>query len=216
MVMQVVVVEQDEGLGVHRVRLRDRLRARMRSAALDRQLARGASPESSVALAVRAGYLCDSGQRRLLARSLTRITEAADGAGRLKAPLSRSAIHCSERELAALVDRLEAAAPVSVQGVARVRSLLTDGTGPLYQGAPSEQLGLELRARARGDGQLRLSTLAGRPRSAVLEDPVELGHGERRLRHRLVTGPEPVEDEFEEAERRLRRPGVADVGDRTD
>ena len=148
MVMHVVVVEQGAGLGVLRVRRRDRVRARVRAAALDRQLAVGASPESNVALAWRARRLSEIKQRRLLARSLTRLVASADAAAgpSSKAPLSRSAIHGSGPELAAVVDRLDATGPVSVQGVARIQSLLTDGSGPLYQSSTPERLARELRA----------------------------------------------------------------------
>ncbi len=47
-------------------------------------------------------------------------------------------------ELSAVVGRLGATGPVGVQGVARIRELLADGTGPLYQPAHPEQLRHEL------------------------------------------------------------------------
>ena len=74
----IVVLEQGDGLGLRRVRLRDRVRARLRTSALDEQLAAGASPESSVALALHAGQLCRPQQRRLLARSLIEIARSCE------------------------------------------------------------------------------------------------------------------------------------------
>ena len=51
---------------------------RLRASALDQELAAGTSPEATVALAVHAGRLCRPAQRRLLARSLTRIVAASE------------------------------------------------------------------------------------------------------------------------------------------
>ena len=144
----VVVLEEGTGLGLRQVRWRDRLMVRARASALDRQLAAGASPESNVALAVHAGRLCEPAQRRVLARSLTRIATAADApTGRpLRAPVCSPAVHRARAELAAVVGRLTATGPVDVQGVARVRTLLADGTGPLYHSAPADDLRIELAA----------------------------------------------------------------------
>ncbi len=121
---------------------------RARASALDRELATGASPESNVALAVHAGRLCQPGQRRALARSLTRIVAASEAptARHLNAPVCRPAVHRARAEFAAVVGRLTATGPVDVQGVAQVRTLLADGTGPLYHAAPTDQLRHELAA----------------------------------------------------------------------
>jgi hypothetical protein len=142
----IVVLEQGAGLALRRVRWWDRLLVRARASALDRELAAGASPESSAALAVHAGRLCEPAQRRVLARSLHRIVVAADApAGRrLKAPVSRPAVQRARAELAAVAGRLTADGPVDVRGVARVRHLLADGTGPLYRYAPPARLHDEL------------------------------------------------------------------------
>ena len=128
------------------MRWRDRLVARVRAAALDRRLAAGASPEASVQLAVHAGRLCATTERQVLARSLTRIVAAADApmARRLTAPVDRPAVRRARAELAAVAGRLVASGPVNVQGVARVRILVADGTGPLYRPAAPERLRREL------------------------------------------------------------------------
>ncbi len=147
----IVVLEQGAGLGLRRVRLRDRVRARLRTAALDEQLATGASPESSVALALHAGQLCRPQQRRVLARSLIEIARSCDAPAprRLKAPVCRHGVTRARPELAAVVERLAAAGPVDVRGVARIRNLLADGTGPLYHEARPGHLRDELRAALR-------------------------------------------------------------------
>ena len=142
----IVVLDEDTGLGLHRVRWRDRLVARVRTSDLDRQLAAGAAPETSVPLALHAGRLCQPAERRTLARSLANIAAAAEApAGpRLKTPICRPAVRRACAELAAVAGRLTSAGPVDVHGVARVRALLADGTGPLYRPAPPERLRHEL------------------------------------------------------------------------
>ena len=144
----IVVLEHDAGLGLRRVRMRDRLLARIRAAALDAELAAGASPESSVVLALHAVHLCGPSQRRLLAGSLRRIAASADAPtrSRLKAPVCGPAVRRAGTELQAVIDRLVAAGPVSVRGVARVRCLLADGTGPIYRKSAPDRLRNELRA----------------------------------------------------------------------
>jgi hypothetical protein len=144
----IVVLEQGDGLRLRRVRPWDRLRAHLRAAALDRELAAGASPDSSVALAVHAEHLHAEGQRSLLARSLRRVGAAPDTAPahRLWAPLDREAVRRTRAELEALADRLASSEPLAVRGVARVRTLLSDGAGPLYQESDPARLRHELAA----------------------------------------------------------------------
>ena len=56
------------------------------------------------------------------------------------------AVRRAGTELQAVIDRLVAAGPVSVRGVARVRCLLADGTGPIYRESAPDRLRDELRA----------------------------------------------------------------------
>jgi hypothetical protein len=148
MVIRNVLLEREaDGLSMQAVRLRDRLCARVRAPALDRQLADGAMPETSVALALHAARVYEPTQRRLLAHSLTRIAHASEAPPRRTGvQLSRAAVVRARAELEAVADRLRTDAPVSVRGVARIRLLLADGTGPLYGGSPPEQLRRELRS----------------------------------------------------------------------
>ncbi len=144
----IVVLEADNALRLRRVTMRDRLVARLRASALDQQLAAGAAPESSISLSVHAGHLCTPAQRRLLARSLSRIATAGDApaGSRLTSPLCRPAVRRARSELQAVIDRLLASGPVDVHGVARIRRLVADGGGPLYRQSSADHLQAELRA----------------------------------------------------------------------
>jgi len=144
----IVVVEHGAGLGLRRVRLRDRLLTRLRASSLDAELAAGASPESSVTLALRAGQLCRPSYRRLLSHGLTCVLANAEGSTRSlrKVPVNRRAVRDARAELEAAAERLGATGPVDVRGVARIAELLTDGTGPLYQASRPGRLRDELRA----------------------------------------------------------------------
>jgi hypothetical protein len=148
MVIRNVLLDRGRaGLAVQRVRLRDRLRARLQAGSLDRRLAEGAAPEASVALALHAARVYGPSQRQLLADSLTRLSNVSDStSARLRVPVDREAVRRARNELHAVADRLIADAPVSVRGVARVRLLIADGTGPLYRGARPELLRRELRS----------------------------------------------------------------------
>jgi hypothetical protein len=144
-----VIVLHDDGvrLCLRRVRPRDRLAARLRTATFDRQLAEGVAPETSVALAVRADRLCGRSHRRLLARSLRSIASSSEPAGsRLRVPVARQAVGQVRADLVAVAERLDADGPIGARAVARVRGLLTDGTGPLYQQTTAARLRRELRA----------------------------------------------------------------------
>ncbi len=148
----IVLVEQGKRLGLQRVRLRDRAVAKLRSGSLDRALAAGASPESSVALAVHAGHLCEPTQRRVIGHSLARIAllATAPQGGRVMTPLSRTAVCRCHAELQAVVERLAACEPVGVQGIARIRTLLSDGAGPLYGASSPDRLRRDLLAALEG------------------------------------------------------------------
>ena len=132
-----------EGILFRRARLRDRLVARVRAARLDDELARGVAPEASVALLLRAQTLIAPSTRAALATQIQRILrDALSGyvwvISRVT-PRRRAVLDAAE-ELEALAHRLVEPGPVSADGVARVRLLLTDGCGPLYAHSASEKL----------------------------------------------------------------------------
>lgn len=139
------------------VRPWDRFLARMRASRLDSDLADGASPDSTVPLALRAQMLVSARTRRDLARGAQRVlataiqVPAADrrpqlpAAGRLRAPICRDRVRDSSEELGDLIRRLLAGGPVAARGVALASVLLSDGRGPLYHRASPD----EVRARVR-------------------------------------------------------------------
>jgi hypothetical protein len=109
------------GLALRRPSLGDRLAARLRGPSLDRALARGARPESDVALILRARRLLGQRARRRLAAALRRRVAERRGLQ----------VSLASESLLALAERLERGA-VDVHGIAQVRVLLTDGAGPLH------------------------------------------------------------------------------------
>lgn len=113
----------------------ERVLCRLRAHRLDSALARGASPESSPLLSLRASRLARWSTRRTLARSLGMLLREADDPQPRRTP-SLARLHnvrAVRADLAELVDMLVAPAPVAACGVAQVELLLTDGHGPLYR-----------------------------------------------------------------------------------
>jgi hypothetical protein len=118
-----------------RVRLRDRVEARVRAHHLDRQLADGVPPERGAALSLRARRLAGPGFAAFLARRLQEIVREAV---RRRVPRGQIAV------------RLGAVADVAAEldELAQVSVLLGDGSGPLYSSLAGEDLGAAVR-RAR-------------------------------------------------------------------
>jgi hypothetical protein len=114
-----------------------RIAARIRATRLDRDLAAGASPDSSPLLALRAQALVRPSMRRALAR---RVQQLLDDAAHeeptrvvsARVPVRRERILPVADALRLLIDRLLTPGPVPARGVAVVHDLLTDGAGPLY------------------------------------------------------------------------------------
>jgi hypothetical protein len=117
-----------------RYRARDRLRARFLTAPLDRALAEGTAPSASRALELRAQALERPSVARELGSQLRRIVREAqlESHPGVRVQACREAVLAVEQELRLLASRLQAANPVAASAVAKVRVLLTDGTGPLY------------------------------------------------------------------------------------
>ncbi len=143
----IVLVDDRAGIATRRVHLIDRLIVRLRAPRLDNELARGCAPDSNFALALHAERLVRPSQRQLLARCLARIVDAAGSPAtvRSRVPLARGRVFDDRGELKALIDRLRAMGPIDVRGVAMIRVLLTDGTGPLYATSSARNLNAELR-----------------------------------------------------------------------
>jgi hypothetical protein len=145
--MNVLVVEP-AGVRSARVRVVHRLMARYRAALLDSQLANGVEPESDISLALRAELIVRPSETHRLARALKWVVMTCESSPRVpvRAPIQRQAVRLARGELLTLADRLLQAGPLGVQGVARARVLLRDGTGPLYAAGTRRDLGAEVRA----------------------------------------------------------------------
>ena len=166
-----VLIDDGAGLALRCLRPWHRLLAGCQAGRMDRELAEGASPESSAALAARAMRLTSMCFRRDLAASLRRIVAAtgepapvrsaqvrsaqaaapkSPGAARPpRVPLRHARISQSAPLLAELANRLDAPGPVPVRGVAMVTRLLSEGTGPLYREASRDDLSLIAERAAR-------------------------------------------------------------------
>ena len=113
-----------------------RLRARLFAGRLDRELDGGAAAMPGSALAAHMARLTSIGERESLARALRHaMAEAHRGCAGLplRIPVNwQSMIPCAD-----VVDDitllLHSPRPVRARGMARLRILLSDGTGPLYQ-----------------------------------------------------------------------------------
>jgi hypothetical protein len=132
----VLLMTNQAGIVECRAGRRDRLWARLHAGELDRRLCRGVAPETGVHLALRAEVLVRPQVRSDLARRLEGVLSLADRPARAATPFAsicRGRVRAARLELQLLRTRLLATGPVSPQGVALVKALLTDGTGPLYQ-----------------------------------------------------------------------------------
>lgn len=132
--------------------LSDRLTARWHPRRLDRALAGGTPPEASAALALRARELTELERRQSIAGAFRRVLrEARDSmphrSGRIRP--DRSRVAAASEELSALADTLAEPGPVAATGVAQAWILLTDGTGPLYNGCSGASLGSRAARAAR-------------------------------------------------------------------
>ena len=112
------------------------LLAHLRALWLDRQLAAGVVPWHSKLHAARALQLTSDRSRRALACSLEHLVEQADGPPvhwrPAAVPPCRPQVSEARPAILAIAARLRATAPVHARGMARLRLLLTDGTGPCY------------------------------------------------------------------------------------
>jgi hypothetical protein len=133
-----------------RVRLRDRLEARVQAHDLDRRLADGVPPERSAALTLRARRLVDRAFGTMLARRLREIVREAvlRRVPRAQVAVRLAAVADLTAEFDDLARRLVAPRPSAVRGVAQISVLLSEGSGPLYSSRADEDLGAAVR-RAR-------------------------------------------------------------------
>lgn len=110
-----------------------RVRARLLAGRLDRRLAAAASPADSALLAARAAELTGPDSRRTLAEAVERLARSADEAwSSAHIGPHRRAVGANRERLEAMSGLLRGPEPVYARGVAMLRLLLRDGSGPVY------------------------------------------------------------------------------------
>lgn len=115
---------------------------------LDGDLARGASPDATVRLSLRAQRLTGMRERRSLAHAIRRfVDQAGHPAGQRwpPVPVCWDRVRAAAAEFEGLAGRLASPAPVSARGVAQVSMLLRDGCGPLYRRSNPDSLTARVR-----------------------------------------------------------------------
>ncbi len=113
-----------------------RLIARLRAGRLDRLIAVGVPAPVGSAQAAHEARLMSMTERETIARSLRAALADARGRGLLlssRVPLHVPNITAAEDVIDAVTLRLHSPRPVSARGMARLRQILSDGTGPLYR-----------------------------------------------------------------------------------
>jgi hypothetical protein len=113
-----------------------RLRVYLTRGSLDRQIARGVALADTPALTLRAHQLAAESARRSLAADLRHVVSYAERV-ESRTPLSAvmlepARVRAGRGAILRLAERLEQDAPVSPQGVALARVLLTDAASPLF------------------------------------------------------------------------------------
>lgn len=119
---------------------------------LDRELAAGVAPSSSLLLDARARQLSTRRSRAELAAGLRQVELQAHLGGAHTASASPDGVRIrrSRVSLLLLAERIESDRPVGVQGLAITWELLTDGSSPLFRGGSADDLGEALDAARRG------------------------------------------------------------------
>jgi hypothetical protein len=119
-----------------RAPLAARLTARLRAGKFDRLIAVGVRGPAGSALAAHEARLRSVAEREAIARSLRQaVTDAARGGVLLssRVPLHIPNIKAAEDVIDAVTLRLHSPRPVSARGMARLRRVLADGSGPFYR-----------------------------------------------------------------------------------
>jgi hypothetical protein len=136
--MSIVLLVRESGEASYvmpqRIRVRDRIAARVRAARLDAALAAGVAPESSAALELRAEALIGPVARKLgvRVRQILAGAQSSTAGPGTAVPISIALVRETQAELSLIADRLLGGGPIGARGVATVRALLCDGGGPLY------------------------------------------------------------------------------------
>lgn len=118
---------------IERAPLKTRIHARVFASRLDDELVRGAEVEPGSALAVHAARLSRQKERAALADALRRLLwPRFVSPGSVVVRVDRAAVEAARDHVHDVLLRLHAPRPVRAPGVARLRMLMADGTGPFY------------------------------------------------------------------------------------
>jgi hypothetical protein len=135
----VLLIRPDAGardvLVARRVRLRERIAARLATRRLDDQLARGVAPDTRAALTLRAQALWKPATRDALAQGLMLALSSArcpSAPCTARVPVARKQVLAAAGELEELAERILAPGPVATRGLAQVSVLLGDACSPLF------------------------------------------------------------------------------------
>lgn len=137
-----VIAQPGGALEYRRAGVLSRVRSFVRGCALDRALAAGVTPESSVVLAVHAQRIVRPRACRTLAATLRRLV--AGGVPGRSVPVSRVRVQGEAARLEAVAARLELNGPIGARGVAALRVLLSEAAGPLYRTGTGTDLDRQL------------------------------------------------------------------------
>jgi hypothetical protein len=113
-----------------------RLTARFRAGRIDRLIAVGVPARAGSAQAAHEARLTSRAEREAIARSLRTTVADARSRGILRSsrvPLHVPNIAAAADVLGAVMLRLDSPLPVRARGMARLRLILSDGTGPMYR-----------------------------------------------------------------------------------
>ncbi|WP_231992064.1 hypothetical protein [Mycobacterium sp. ACS4331] len=116
---------------------RDRLMVRLFAGRFDETLAFGCTVAPGTALSLHAARLTSDRERCVVVRTLRRVSVQARQSRPVQSAtvaVHRANVIAAEDAIDAVVQRLRSPLPVSAMGMARLRRLLTDGTGPMYAG----------------------------------------------------------------------------------
>ena len=120
------------------------IKARIFAFGLDRKIADGADVWSTPTLAARGQYLVSENVRRTVAKELVNLVDQLDVRSdriSFSATVSpTSAVRTQRAELLRLSARLTAERAPGVRGIAALRNLLTDGSGPFYHEVNGQDL----------------------------------------------------------------------------
>ncbi|AKS30787.1 hypothetical protein [Mycolicibacterium goodii] len=124
--------------------LRARLAARLLPRRYDRKLLAGVPPQPGSALAVHVARLTSRSHRRAYAFALRQVLRSLHEDPALyssRLPLHDGTVASAATLFDEIRERLEAPAPIRAHGVARLRMLLSDGSGPVYRGGEGNLTG---------------------------------------------------------------------------